>query len=237
MLKAVFFDLDGTLLPLDEDLFIKIYFKLLCDKLSPLGYESEKLVSVIWQGTKKMYANDGKISNEEVFWNNFKDNYGVEKLNDKKIIDEFYLNEFKEVKKSCEENPLARKIVTFCKENNLQVILTTNPVFPKVATLTRMSFVNLYENDFDYITTYENSFYTKPNPKYFLKILEKFNLKPEEVVLFGNNTLEDGDCSNACEIKCYMVGNYIINHDKSVGEYEHINMEDVIQTIKKSLKN
>ena len=58
MLKAVFFDLDGTLLPLDEYLFIKIYFKLLCERLAPLGYEPEKLVKVIWGGTKKMYQND-----------------------------------------------------------------------------------------------------------------------------------------------------------------------------------
>lgn len=236
MLKAVFFDLDGTLLPLDEDLFIKIYFKLLCKRLAPVGYESEKLVKVIWAGTKKMYQNDGSVNNETAFWNNFIECYGEDKIKDKPFVDDFYVNEFKEVKSSCKENPYAKEIVNFCKENNLKVILSTNPLFPKNGTLTRMSFIDLVEDDFEYITTYENSSYCKPNPKYFLDLLNKFNLKPEEVILFGNNTYEDGDCSYACGIKCYMVGDYIINHEKAIHEYEHIAMDEVINTIKKHIK-
>jgi FMN phosphatase YigB (HAD superfamily) len=54
-----------------------------------------------------------------------------------------------------------------------------------------MSFNDLYEDDFDYITSYENSNYTKPNPMYFQILLDEFNLKPEEVILFGNNEYED----------------------------------------------
>ena len=236
MLKAVFFDLDGTLLPLDEDQFIKIYFKLLCKRLAPYGYEPEKLVDVVWQGTRKMYANDGSITNEEAFWNNFEKMYGKEKLNDKPIVDEFYLQEFKEVQKSCAPNPLAAEIVKYCRDNNLLVVLSTNPLFPKNGTLTRIGFIGLSENDFDYITTYENSSFSKPNPKYFQGLLDKFNLKGDEVILFGNNTLEDGDCSFACGIKCYMVGDFVINHNKAHGEYEHINMDEVIPTISKHLK-
>ena len=54
MIKAVFFDLDGTLLPLDEESFTKIYFSLLCKRMYPLGYNPEKLIDVIWKGTKAM---------------------------------------------------------------------------------------------------------------------------------------------------------------------------------------
>ena len=44
MLSTVFFDLDGTLLPMDQDAFTKDYFKRLAGKLAPLGYEPERLV-------------------------------------------------------------------------------------------------------------------------------------------------------------------------------------------------
>lgn len=37
MLKAIFFDLDGTLLPMDYDDFCKMYFSMLTDKLSESG--------------------------------------------------------------------------------------------------------------------------------------------------------------------------------------------------------
>ena len=35
MIKAILFDLDGTLLPMDQDTFIKAYFGLLAKKLAP----------------------------------------------------------------------------------------------------------------------------------------------------------------------------------------------------------
>lgn len=235
MLKAVFFDLDGTLLPLDEEKFIHIYFKLLCEKLEPLGYDKEELTKVIWSLTKKMYSNDGSMTNEKLFWDNFLKYYGQDKISDRSILDSFYLNEFKQVKSSCEENKFAVEIVKHCKEKGLLVILSTNPFFPRQATLTRMNFVGLLEEHFDYITTYENSSYCKPNPKYFLELLNKFNLKPDEVILFGNNTLEDGECSYMCNIKCYMVGDYIINDKNTTHEFEHIQMNEVIEIIDKEI--
>ena len=39
MLKAVFFDLDGTLLPLNEEQFVKVYFGSLYLKVKDLGYD------------------------------------------------------------------------------------------------------------------------------------------------------------------------------------------------------
>lgn len=235
MLKAVFFDLDGTLLPLNEEEFTKIYFGLLSKRMIPLGYEPEELISVIWAGTKAMYKNDGSKTNEEVFWDVFKSHYGIEKMKDKEYIDEFYTNEFRKTKESCEENPLAKDIISFCKDNNLLVVLSTNPIFPKTGTMTRMSYIGLNEEDFDYVTYYENSSYCKPNPMYFKKLLNKFNLKPEEVIVFGNNTYEDGECAKFCGIECFMVGNYVINSPKTNTQFEHVLMEKVIDKIKKYL--
>lgn len=236
MLKAIFFDLDGTLLPLNEDEFIKVYFKELSKKLYPLGYETKELIDVVWNGTMAMGKNDGSKLNIDVFWDTFKNNYGEEKLKDKDIIDSFYTEEFRKTKEVCGENKLAKEIVKYCKDKGLLVVLSTNPIFPRIGTLTRMSYVDLKENDFDYITSYENSKYCKPNPKYFIELLNQFNLKPEEVIVFGNNTLEDGDASNAAGMKCYLVGDYIIYNPKAKNEYPHINMDEVIKIIDENLK-
>lgn len=236
MLKAVFFDLDGTLLPLNEDGFIKIYFGLLCKRMAPLGYDKEAFANVIWKGTEAMYKNDGSKTNEEVFWDYFAKVFGEEKLKDKSYVDEFYTTDFKETKKCCEENPLARKIIDFCHEVGLRVFLTTNPLFPRIGTLTRMSYIDLKEEDFELVTAYENSRFCKPNPKYFLEILKEYNLNPNEVILFGNNTYEDGECSLVCGIKCYMVGNYLIDHPRATHKFEHISLEEVIDKIKSHMK-
>ena len=75
-LTTVLFDLDGTLLPMDNDAFTKSYFKLLAAKLAPYGYESKPLVDAVWAGTAAMVKNDGKSSNEEKFWQKFSEIYG-----------------------------------------------------------------------------------------------------------------------------------------------------------------
>ena len=235
MIKAVFFDLDGTLLPLDEDVFIKLYFKLMSEKMCEYGFEPNELIHNIWNGTKLMYKNDGSISNEEVFWKYFQSVYGEEVLTNKAKFDEFYTNEFKQLKQACKDNMYAKEIVDFVNSHNLKCILSTNPIFPKVGTLTRMSFVDLKESDFDFITAYENFNYSKPNPKYFLELLNMYNLKPEEVILFGNNELEDAWCANQVGIKTYLVGDFIIKNDKLIQKAPIIKMDEIVNIIKKEI--
>lgn len=235
MIKAVFFDLDGTLLPMDEEEFIKVYFISLYKKVAYLGYEKEKLIKTIWDGTEAMYKNDGTHTNEQVFWNLFKKYYSEDKLKDKEIFDSFYINEFKSTKNVCKDNPLAKEIVNFCKNNLKYTILSTNPIFPYAGTLTRMSFIGLKEDDFDFITAYENSSYCKPNPKYFEFLLNKFNLKADEVILFGNNTIEDAYCAAQVGIKTYLVDGNIIDKKGLLDKFEIIQMNEVIPTIKKHL--
>jgi phosphoglycolate phosphatase-like HAD superfamily hydrolase len=59
MITTVLFDLDGTLLPMDQDAFTRGYFKFLAAKLAPHGYEPKQLVEAIWTGTEAMVRNDG----------------------------------------------------------------------------------------------------------------------------------------------------------------------------------
>ena len=67
MIKAIFFDLDGTLLPLKDSEFSALYVKLLVTKLAKHGYEPSKMVTNIQELMKLMYANDGSKTSEEVF--------------------------------------------------------------------------------------------------------------------------------------------------------------------------
>lgn len=67
MIKNILFDLDGTLLPMDQDKFANGYFSRLVKKLAPFGYEPKKTVDGIWAGTAAMVKNDGKRTNEEAF--------------------------------------------------------------------------------------------------------------------------------------------------------------------------
>ena len=66
-MKAILFDMDRTLVPMDEELFIKTYFGGLARKLCPVGIEKDPLIAAIWKATGAMIKNDGSHTNYEVF--------------------------------------------------------------------------------------------------------------------------------------------------------------------------
>lgn len=186
-LKAILFDLDGTLLPMNQDLFMKYYFGALTKKIAPLGYKPEVLLNGIWTGIKAMVENDGTKTNEEAFWNAFSGFQGWDCRKDAQVFEDFYRNEFVAAKAACRPNPAAKEVVDFCKASGKRVILATNPLFPSVATENRIGWAGLSTEDFELITTYENCHYCKPNKKYYAEILEKTGLTPEECLMVGNN--------------------------------------------------
>ena len=62
LFDTIFFDLDGTLLPLDMDEFMKIYFGELGKSFQDIISAGE-LVSHVWAGTEAMIANLEKPTN------------------------------------------------------------------------------------------------------------------------------------------------------------------------------
>ncbi len=234
MIKAIFFDLDGTLLPMDLNEFISLYLGLLAKYVEPYGYDKKKIVDVLVKGTELMTANDGKKTNYDVFWEYFYSIFGEDKKKDLPVFESFYATEFKKTILSTKPNKYAAEIIDFCKKHFEKTILATNPFFPKVAVETRLSFINLNYDDFDFVTSYENSSCCKPNLMYFRWLLDKFNLKPEEVIMFGNDTNDDASISQL-GIKCYIIDNTMINSTKNNYEYEIIKMEDVIPVLKSYL--
>lgn len=108
-MKAVLFDLDGTLLPMDQDEFTKGYFKLLARKLATRGYEPAELVKNVWAGTAAMVRNDVHCSNEEAFWDTFTEIYGWSARNDIPAFNAFYANEFQQAQRSAVIRPRRRR--------------------------------------------------------------------------------------------------------------------------------
>lgn len=213
-IKLVLFDLDGTLLPMNQDEFTKGYFKLLVNKLSPYGYDPEKLVESIWSGISAMVNNNGKQSNEEVFWMRFREIYGRKAVEDKPVFEEFYRCEFQGARDSCGYNPKAGETVRKLREMGLRTALATNPVFPKIATVSRMGWAGLEPSDFECYTTYENIGFCKPNPEYYREIMNRLNAKPEETLMVGNDVEEDMEAGMAAGIHVFLLTDCLINRQR-----------------------
>lgn len=190
-IKAVLFDLDGTLLPMDYDGFLKLYFGNLAKRLAKYGYDPDELVKNVWTGTKAMVMNDGSVMNETKFWDVFAGIYGVNVLQDKVLFDDFYREDFIKAKEACGFDPLAKEAIELVKRLGMKVALATNPIFPMIATRQRIEWAGFEVRDFELCTTYENIGVSKPNPAYYAEIAKRLNVEPEECLMVGNDVAED----------------------------------------------
>ena len=231
-MKAILFDLDGTLLPLDEKLFVDIYFTELSKVFSEYNIESNKLVEAIWTATHEIIKNDGKRTNEEAFWEKFKSIINIDLLNIKEVLEKFYANDFfTKLKKCSTENSLAKVAVELAKKKGRKVILATNPVFPEDA-LVRLKWTGLDVDDFDYVTHYSNSSFSKPNPKYYLDLCEKLDVEPKDCLMIGNDERQDIFAASSAGMNCYLVTDYLYTYPECKVNCEKGSFEDLIEKLK-----
>ncbi|MFA7507411.1 MAG: HAD family hydrolase, partial [Bacilli bacterium] len=112
------------------------------------------------------------------------------------------------------------------------LILATNPLFPKIATENRIKWANIDSLVFTHITTYENSYYSKPNIKYYQEIFTDFNIDPSESLMVGNDMSDDFVVTElGCDI--YIVTDHLINKDNLKLPEKSSNMEELIKYLKK----
>lgn len=232
MINTILFDLDGTLLPMDLDEFVKIYFDSLGKKFAQLGYDYEVILKGVIAGTKTMIKNDGTTTNEEVFWNAFKDVTGISKKECEEDFTNFYQNEFTTLSKYTKQNKYMCEAVNELARKGYRLLLTTNPMFPKMAVEERVRWAGIDSNLFTIMTSYEYCHYTKPNVNYYKEVIEKENLVLEKCMMVGNDSLEDG-VIETLGIPLYLITDYLIHRDNEPLKSKwHSNSEQFLQFVK-----
>lgn len=231
--KAIMFDLDGTLLPMDMQEFTKGYFKLLYKKLNRFPVDEENFVKAVWAATGSMVKNNGDEINRTVFWRDFEKIVGFASEEMIAESEKFYSSEFNEAKCFTGENPLAVEAVKLAREKAEYVILATNPLFPTAGQRTRLSWIGLSAQDFDLVTDYSSDRFCKPNPEYFADILDRMGLKPEECLHIGNDEFEDMYACEKAGIDGYLVTDNLIPSDKYSYEGPRGSFADMIEMLRK----
>lgn len=227
-MNTVLFDLDGTLLPINQYDFFHGYMHEISKKFVKFGIEPEKLMNALQAGTKAMIQNDGHQTNETRFWDVFVNLMGEEILALKPEFELFYTNEFNNVSKTAMPNPLAQQGISILKEKGYAVIAATNPVFPEIATKQRIRWAQINPDDFSLITTYENSCYGKPNLEYYRMILKKVDREASDCLMVGNDVDEDM-CVSDLGMETFLLTDYLLNrNNKDLSSYRKGNFETLI---------
>ncbi len=232
-IKAVLFDLDGTLLPMDQDVFVGAYFKGLAAHMAPHGYDPKDLIDTVWRGTMAMIKNDGSCTNESVFWQTFCAKYGEKGLADKPFVDEFYSTGFSAVQQVCGCDPNAAILVHVLKQNGVRVVLATSPLFPPAATEHRIRWAGLSPDDFELVTTYDNCTFCKPNPAYYRDLLSRLELSPDECVMVGNDVGDDMVAATLGIPVFLLTDNLINKAETDITQFPHGGFDELILFLEK----
>ena len=230
-ITTILFDLDGTLLPMDQDTFAKAYVKGLTVAAEPAGYSPMILGAAIMAGTAAMIKNTGEKTNEDVFWYVLEKTYGEAIQNDRHIFDEFYATDFQKIKDICGFAPRAAELIQNSKEKGYRVALATNPLFPKVATESRIRWAGLNPDDFEIYTTFETSHYCKPNLDYYREVLNELQVSAEECLMIGNDVSEDM-VAEQLGMKVFLLTDCLINKKEAdISVYPHGDMDALFRFI------
>lgn len=232
MINTVLLDMDGTLLPFEQEAFVDAYFRALCRKLAPLGYAPDDVVKAVWGGTKAMIRNDGTVANHDRFWDAFAAVFGEEIRRTEAMLDRFYTEEFHDVKAVLSGETCAKEIVNTLSEKGYTVVLATNPLFPAVAQAARLSWAGLSPDDFAHVTHYENSRFCKPNLAYYEEILSVIGKRPDECMMIGNSVAEDM-IAEKLGMQTYLVTGFVENpKNEDTTRFCQGSLEDLLEHVK-----
>ena len=236
MITTILFDLDGTLLPMDPDKFISSYIGRMARKLAPHGYDPHLLKTALWAGTAAMVKNCSTENNETVFWNVFSPHFGRDCRVDDPLFMEYYETDFQQVRFDCGFEPRSAEVIAMLKQRGYRLIVATNPLFPAIATHSRIRWAGLNPEDFALITTYENSRRSKPNPEYYRDILETLSLKGEECLMVGNDVGEDM-IAEKLGMRVFLLTDNLINKEgRDISVYPHGSFPELMAFIQEELQ-
>jgi FMN phosphatase YigB (HAD superfamily) len=207
--KAIFFDLDGTLIPMEMDEFLTRYARELGIYLAKKGLENhEAITKAVFTCTHAM-TQPHEGTNADAFWAAFEQETGLVRAEFEPFMEEFYTGPYNKVGEGL-EFPLAAKAIEVLKGKGYPLYLTTMPLFPPIGVIERLSWVGIDAGNFERITNYENSHYVKPMLEYFQENLDFAGLSGEDVLVVGNHTRED---MASLKLGCdgYLVNDMLLN--------------------------
>jgi FMN phosphatase YigB (HAD superfamily) len=210
LLKAVLFDLDGTLLPVDTREFTNEYLKEVAGAVRQ-AVEPRRFVQALLASTGKMVADrNPATTNADVFWADFNIRLGdcIDEL--KPLIEKFYTERFSVLSRMASPRPqLARRVVQAALNSGMRIVLATNPVFPLIAIQQRMAWAGIEDQPWELVSCYEDLHFCKPNTEFYLEIAGKLGVLPEECIMAGNDSAQDM-VAGSVGMKTYLVTDYLV---------------------------
>lgn len=212
MRDTFLFDLDGTLLPMDFDKFMELYFynlgKFFHGKIDP-----KKLAESVMKATGYMIMTKNNQTNEEKFMEFFGSLIEGDLEEYKEGFRLFYDSLFEDVRPSTYQSEYMIKSVQLLKDKGYEVVVATNPLFPIQANYHRIRWAGFDKSDFSYISSFEENKFCKPHIEYYQEVLNAINKTPENCYMVGND-IHDDLPAQMLGIPTYIIKDCMLNQRK-----------------------
>jgi FMN phosphatase YigB (HAD superfamily) len=206
-IRTILFDLDGTLLvnPMSEFIpaYISLFSEFVRDIVSP-----EQFTSSLLRGVRAMEKDRNSSStNEQVFFAEFFSHVGVRECRLRPRLERFYVEEYPKLAKLTRPAENNQRTVEAALQVGLEVVIATNPLFPRNALEQRLDWANLPVTEFDFalVTTFEGMHAAKPNLEYYYEILDSLGRKPEECIMVGDDWERDIAPASSIGIRVFWI--------------------------------
>lgn len=226
-MKTLLFDLDGTLLTMDGELFERTYLGSLIQYYSDVC-DPKTLSSALGKSIVAMVQNlDTTKTNETVFFENFKQMVPLNVYNRVlETMSDYYTNEFDCVKAITSYDKRLVETLKEIRSKGVKVVLATNPLLPRIATDKRIAWAGYELNDFDHITRFEEYHSSKPSKAYYLEIMDRLGLEPKDCIMIGNDVQEDGTAKEL-GMELWLINDNLIDRGTG-GNYDWIGSREAL---------
>lgn len=223
-INTVLFDLDGTLLSINMKDFEDIYYKSLSGYFKDI-IQPEKFMKILYGSVMAMVKNKEYRTNEEVFMNSMKSYVKDDFKLYAEMFSKYYENDFHILKEAVLDTTEMQEATRIFKNKGYNLVIATNPLFPREAIEKRIEWSGIVRNDFSYVSYFEKNHFCKPNIEYYEEILENIHKTPEECMMVGNDALEDL-AAGKLGITTYLITDHLLNRNNieivadHVGDYK-----------------
>jgi len=209
-LAGVLFDLDGTLLDIDLDPFLRDYLGALgpfvADSIGN-GLTPAQATEAVMEGTRVMAEPHPGRTNQQAFNAEFERRTGADlsAAHHESALERFYSEVFPGLGSELHAFDGAVAAVQSALDLGLRVAIATNPIFPLSAVKARMRWAGLDELEVHAITSYETMNATKPHALYYTETAALLGVAVDECLMVGDDRTLDMSAADV-GMKTYYVG-------------------------------
>ena len=188
------FDIDGTLLPLDQEVFTATFVRLACEFFANDPVGGKHLPEYMTECVRSIVENDGSVTDETRFWTTMETFLPGKSVSVRKSFVRFYETAFQAAKNVSRPDPRIPSLLRKWKAEGYAMYVVSSPIFPRFVQDMRLAWTGFPDPEelFSDVTCSENASYGKQNPAFYLEFCERNSLKPEDCLMIGNDADEDG---------------------------------------------